>query len=442
LPPDLSPDSGIPVVLNMADLTFFEAALRILEEAGGGPLHYREITRRALERGLIKTSGLTPEATVGAILYSHIKQAEVRGEVPKVRSVGKGNFALLVRTHGQVEATVEQSNREALDRMLGRLHKMAPPGFEQLVGALLTQIGFEKVQITGRTGDGGLDVQAELTVGGITRVKTAIQVKRWKHNVPGKVIRELRGALTTDQRGLVVATSEFTKDALAEAAATGKVPISLIDGDRLVSLLADHQIGVKTRDLKYLVLDLEQFDAFEGTGPVSDERSLGLWPVPGGVRNYVESTVEMLKHIASASPTLEQMTGWVKKTFERAHSESTIKGYIGVLRTLGLTVFDGENLVVTSEGAECINGDSKTAIATQLQVRVAGVREILEALSVRPLSREEVHSLLLERLGTSWETMQQTDYRLQWMENTALVQKDGGMFTRGPGGSLYPHPSG
>ena len=86
---------------------------------------------------------------------------------------------------------------------------------------LLTEIGFENVEVTGRTGDGGLDVQAELTVGGITRVKTAIQVKRWKHNVPGKVIRELRGALTTDQRGLVWTHSTLMLAADAGFAATG-----------------------------------------------------------------------------------------------------------------------------------------------------------------------------------------------------------------------------
>src|SRR3989442_9289750 len=222
----------------MTELTFFEAALRILEEAGGGPLHYREITRRALERQLIQTSGLTPEATVGATLYSHVKQAEARGEVPMVRSLGKGNFALSARAHGPIEATIDQSNRETLKRMLERLHEMAPSGFEQLVGALLTQIGVENVEVTGRTGDGGLDVQAELTVGGITPARTANQVKRWKHNGTGKVIRELRGALTTEQRGLGVTTSEFTKDALIEAPAPGKVPISLIDGARMVNHLA------------------------------------------------------------------------------------------------------------------------------------------------------------------------------------------------------------
>lgn len=409
----------------MAELTFLEGALRVLEEAGGGPLHYREISRRALERGLIQSSGLTPEATVGAILYSHVKQAAARGETPKVRALGKGNFALAIGSPSLIESTVEHANQETRKRMLERLHQMAPAAFEQLVGTLLTEIGFEGVEITGRTGDGGMDVQAELTVGGITRVRTAIQVKRWKHNVPGKVIRELRGALTTDQRGLVITASDFTRDAVGEASASGKVPISLIDGERLVALLAEHQIGVKTRELKYSVLDLEQFEAIEETSSSAGERSLGLWPVPGGVRSYVESTAAMLKHIGAASPVLDQMTDWVKKTFERAKSESTIKGYIGVLRTLGLVVFDGENLVLTPQGAECLSADPRKIIAAQLRARVAGISEILEAVQAKSMTKQEIHSLLLEQLGTTWETMLQTEYRLQWMENAGLLRKVG-----------------
>lgn len=409
----------------MPELTFFEAALRVLEEAGGGPLHYREITRRALVEGLIQTSGLTPEATIAAILYSHMKQSEAKGEPPKVKSLGKGFFALSVRSRGKVELTVEENNRQIRERMLAHLHEITPPAFEQLVGALLAQIGFEDVEVTGRSGDGGLDVQAELTVGGITRVKTAIQVKRWKHNVSGKTVRELRGALVADQRGLVITTSDFTRDAITEASAPSKVPISLVTGEKLVTLLVDNQIGVKTRDLKYHVLDLEQFEAFEGeAAPAADQRWLGLWPVPGGTRNYVQSSVAMLQHIAQESPTLMQMIEWVKSNFERAQSEKTIKGYVGVLRTLGLAAFDGENLVLTVEGTQCLSGDAKAIIGSQLQSRVAGVREIIDALKVRPMTKQEIHSLLLEKLGTGWETTTQTEFRLLWLENVGLVRKE------------------
>src|SRR2546426_7528436 len=132
----------------MAELTFFDAAIKVLEDAGGGPLHYSDIARQALERGLVQTSGLTPDATMGAILYSHIKQTTARGETPKIRSLGKGNFALAIGTPNPIESTVEQANRETRKWMLEYLHGMAPPAFEQLIGALLVQIGFENVEVT------------------------------------------------------------------------------------------------------------------------------------------------------------------------------------------------------------------------------------------------------------------------------------------------------
>jgi restriction system protein len=108
---------------------------------------------------------------------------------------------------------------------------------------LLTAIGFEDVEVTRYAGDGGIDVDAVLTVGGVTRVKTAIQVKRWKNNVAGSTVRELRGGLMTDQRGLIITTSGFTRDAIAESHASGKTPISLIDGRRLVQLLSKSRLA-------------------------------------------------------------------------------------------------------------------------------------------------------------------------------------------------------
>src|SRR2546422_4986174 len=109
----------------------------------------------------------------------------------------------------------------------------------------------------------------------------------------------------------------------------------------------------------------------------------------------------MLRHIAAATPTLDQMIDWVKRTFERAQSPITIKGYVGVLRMLGLAVFDGENLVLTPEGTQCLSGDSRKTIAAQLRARVAGISEILVATRVKPMTKQEIHSRLVEKLGTT-----------------------------------------
>lgn len=67
-----------------------DAAARVLAEAGG-PLHYREITRRAVECGLWKPGGKTPQATLNAAISAHIKH---KGRASRFRRVGRGEFAL------------------------------------------------------------------------------------------------------------------------------------------------------------------------------------------------------------------------------------------------------------------------------------------------------------------------------------------------------------
>src|SRR5688500_461602 len=71
----------------MGVLTAVETVLVDADE----PLHYKEITKRLLSRGLWTTSGQTPDATVNAQLAVDIKQ---RGEASKFRRTDKGVFAL------------------------------------------------------------------------------------------------------------------------------------------------------------------------------------------------------------------------------------------------------------------------------------------------------------------------------------------------------------
>lgn len=59
----------------MKKLSFKEAAIKILKEAEE-PLSPREITRIALEEGLIESSGETPEATMAAQLYTDTASIE------------------------------------------------------------------------------------------------------------------------------------------------------------------------------------------------------------------------------------------------------------------------------------------------------------------------------------------------------------------------------
>src|ERR1035441_3597431 len=103
-------------------------------------------------------------------------------------------------------------------------HAAGKSHFESLIGELLQLAGLEGIEVTRRERDGGIDVRAILVIGGLSRITTAAQVKRWRRSVPIEVARELCGALSVHEQGLTVTTLKFTRDATAEATAPGCGP--------------------------------------------------------------------------------------------------------------------------------------------------------------------------------------------------------------------------
>jgi restriction system protein len=76
-------------------LTFLQAAERVLQDSTERtPMHFREITRRAIEGGLITTAGHTPEATMYAQIITDIERSHRRGELPRFVRHGRGLVSL------------------------------------------------------------------------------------------------------------------------------------------------------------------------------------------------------------------------------------------------------------------------------------------------------------------------------------------------------------
>ena len=162
---------------------------------------------------------------------------------------------------------------------------MDPFQFEHLVAELLRKIGYENVEVTKRSGDKGIDVKGNLTVGGLTNVKTVIQVKRYKkgNNISGKYITQLRGSAEVDQRGLIITTSEFTKDAINESKAINKMPVALVNGSKLIELLYKYKVGVKEEVVSVYSIDSELFEneLSDTTSKLTDNKNRSIWPLPG-----------------------------------------------------------------------------------------------------------------------------------------------------------------
>lgn len=138
---------------------------------------------------------------------------------------------------------------------------MKPDAFERLCQRVLRESGFTKVEVTGRTGDGGIDGNGILRVQ-LVSFQVLFQSKRWKGSVGPGVVRDFRGAMVgRADKGLVITTGTFTADARREATRDGAPAIDLVDGDALADLLKQLSLGVRT----HMVEEIDVEPAFFST---------------------------------------------------------------------------------------------------------------------------------------------------------------------------------
>lgn len=415
-----------------------EIAEHVLRNAGGGPLHYREITERATDAGLMTPTGETPWASVNAAMGVDNRRREARGELPRFVGAG-GGFYRLRTAATEVEQAIERWNDRTKQELLVQLGEIDPGTFEELIGELLERIGFEDVEVTKRSGDGGIDVRGVLTVGGVTRVKTAIQVKRWANNVPDRIVRELRGSIGPAEQGLIITTSRFTKSATKEAEMTDRAPVTLINGELLVELLAEFEIGVRRQSRPVLELDettLAGATATDGAD-VGDITSVGsgrtppgmyrsLWPLPGGNQAYAHA-LEKLLPLAADQPTAGEFIRRLQQEFPQVESIATANGYIRVLVALGFIELASGQVSLTPAGREFVETRDIRLVHEALRARIVGVRELLAELDDGPRTMQELQQVLSE-LGLAWETNAQVGWRLHWLESVGLVFASDGRF--------------
>jgi restriction system protein len=146
------------------------------------------------------------------------------------------------------EAEAEASWREEL---MDVLLEMESSAFERLVQRLLRESGFIQVEITGRSGDGGIDGKGIMRLGGLLSFHVIFQCKRYRGSVSASHVRDFRGAMVgRADKGLLVTTGNFTKDAMREATRDGAPAIDLIDGDLLADKLKELGLGVRTEIVK------------------------------------------------------------------------------------------------------------------------------------------------------------------------------------------------
>ena len=140
---------------------------------------------------------------------------------------------------------------------------MEPDAFERLCQRLLRELGFKNVEVTGRSGDGGIDGKGILNIGSVITFRVVFQCKRYKDSVSSNVVRDFRGAVQgRADKGLIITTGSFTRDARAEAQRDGALTIDLLDGNELAQKLKDLGLGVKVIMVEEVSINTEWFRGF------------------------------------------------------------------------------------------------------------------------------------------------------------------------------------
>ncbi|SFE08360.1 restriction endonuclease [Spirosoma endophyticum] len=132
------------------------------------------------------------------------------------------------------------------EQLIEELQKINPAAFERLCQRLLRELGFQNVEVTGRSNDGGIDGKGTLRLGGVLSFHVIFQAKRYKGTVSPSIVRDFRGAMVgRADKGLIITTGNFSREAKREASRDGAPPIDLMDGNDLAEKLKELKLGIE-----------------------------------------------------------------------------------------------------------------------------------------------------------------------------------------------------
>lgn len=146
------------------------------------------------------------------------------------------------------------------DNLIETIKNIDPIQFERLCQRLLRELGFVNVEITQRTNDGGIDGKGIIKIGGVLSFHVVFQAKRYKGSVSSPTIRDFRGAMSgRADKGLILTTGSFTREAKKEATRDGAIPIDLIDGNEFAERLKELKLGVEIEMVEEVTIKKEWF---------------------------------------------------------------------------------------------------------------------------------------------------------------------------------------
>ena len=224
--------------------------------------------RLAWARNYLKRFGLLENSTRGvwALTNSGQKTIEVdQNEVKKYVVKKDREERLQKQKEIKDDPNLDERSDEIeefvwQDKLLEIIKVISPDQYERLCQRLLRELGFVNVEVTGRTNDGGIDGKGIIKLGGVLSYHVVFQAKRYEGSVSSSVIRDFRGAMSgRADKGLILTTGSFTREAKKEATRNGATPIDLIDGNEFAVKLKELKLGVSVEMVEEIRIEKDWF---------------------------------------------------------------------------------------------------------------------------------------------------------------------------------------
>jgi HJR/Mrr/RecB family endonuclease len=169
-------------------------------------------------------------------------QNTIRSSLTVFNVSHKKNFFETIGREDLVPPKEIQVEFDYYKTVLNRVLELDATEFEILIQHLLTALGFEGAEHTGKTGDGGVDARGELNISNLAKMKIFVQAKRYKlgTKIKPSTVKALRQSIPFGGQGAFITTCDYHKKAKEVAIEAGFPRIGLINGRQLVDLLADN----------------------------------------------------------------------------------------------------------------------------------------------------------------------------------------------------------
>jgi restriction system protein len=213
--------------------------------------------RLSWARNALKTIGAVENSARGVWALTDygrsVSEEAAVSELRRVRAAKRAAARSITEGAGELGEGIDEgpasdiADADWQAQLIEHLQNMAPDAFERLAQRLLREANFRNVEVLGKSGDGGIDGVGVYRLS-LVSFPVFFQCKRYRGSVGPGAVRDFRGAMAgRGEKGLLITTGTFTRDAKAEATREGAPPVELVNGDDLCELLREYGLGVTTK---------------------------------------------------------------------------------------------------------------------------------------------------------------------------------------------------